>query len=113
MAPKSLAFLLSLNLLFFTMVSSTYVPSSGAHCPIDALKLGVCANVLNLVNVKIGSPPTLPCCSLIKGLADLEVAACLCTALKANVLGLNLNVPVALTVILNNCGMDNSGFKCL
>lgn len=113
MAPKSLTFLVVLNFVFFTMVSSTYVPSSGAKCPIDALKLGVCANVLNLVNVKIGSPPTLPCCSLINGLVDLEAAACLCTALKANVLGLNLNVPIALSVILNNCGMNNPGFQCL
>ncbi|XP_054803935.1 14 kDa proline-rich protein DC2.15-like [Prosopis cineraria] len=116
MAPKSLAFvLLSFNLLFFTMVSSSYVPtvpSTGANCPIDALKLGVCAKVLNLVNVKVGSPPTLPCCNLIKGLADLEVATCLCTAIKGNVLGTRLNIPVALSVILNNCGKNNSGFQC-
>ncbi|KAK7246001.1 hypothetical protein RIF29_40858 [Crotalaria pallida] len=114
---------LCLNLISFTMVSSTYIPSfpvpsssSPYHekgtCPIDALKLGVCAKVLNLVNVKLGSPPTLPCCSLIEGLADLEVAACLCTALKANVLGINLDVPLSLSVILNNCGRKNSGFQC-
>ncbi|XP_054800054.1 14 kDa proline-rich protein DC2.15-like [Prosopis cineraria] len=86
--------------------------SSQVHCPIDVLKFGVCANVLNLVNFTIGSPPTVPCCSLIMGLVDLEVAACLCTALRANVLGINLNIPISLSIILNNCGMNNSGFQC-
>ncbi|XP_058728078.1 14 kDa proline-rich protein DC2.15-like [Vicia villosa] len=128
MASKiiSVAFFLYLNFFFITMVNSNYVipeipvpipnpivdPYPKATCPINALKLGVCANVLNLVKAKVGSPPTLPCCSLIKGLANLEVAACLCTALKANVLGLHLDVPIALSVILNNCGLNNSGFQC-
>lgn len=120
-ASTYVALFLCLNMLSYTMVSSTYnipvipdpsVPYQKGTCPIDALKLGVCANVLNLVNVKLGSPPTLPCCNLIKGLADLEVAACLCTALKANVLGINLNVPISLSVILNNCGRNNAGFQC-
>ncbi|RDY09621.1 hypothetical protein CR513_05986, partial [Mucuna pruriens] len=99
------ALVLCINMLFFPMVRSTYipvipnpsVPYQKGTCPIDALKLGVCAKVLNLVNVKLGSPPTLPCCTLIQDLADLEVAACLCTALKANVLGINLNLPVSLS----------------
>ncbi|WMV20153.1 hypothetical protein MTR67_013538 [Solanum verrucosum] len=86
--------------------------SGQVRCPRDALKLGVCANILNLVNVVVGSPPTLPCCSLIQGLANLEVAACLCTAIRANILGINLNVPLTLSLILNNCGMNNSGFTC-
>lgn len=81
-------------------------------CP-DALKLGVCANVLNLVDIVVGSPPTLPCCSLIQGLVDLEAALCLCTAIKANVLGINLNVPVALSLVLNNCDKKvPNGFQC-
>ncbi|KAI4298823.1 hypothetical protein L6164_032340 [Bauhinia variegata] len=135
-ALASSAIFLSLNLLFFTMVSSTSACSptpayktpqysspvpkapspinkySNAKCSIDTLKLGVCAKVLDLVNVKIGSPPTLPCCNLLRGLADLEAAACLCTAIRANVLGLNLKVSVALSVILNNCGKNNSAFQC-
>ncbi|XP_062180699.1 14 kDa proline-rich protein DC2.15-like [Phragmites australis] len=32
-----------------------------------------------------------PCCSLLDGLVDLEAAICLCTAIKANNLGINLN----------------------
>uniref|UniRef100_A0A0E0LTS7 Bifunctional inhibitor/plant lipid transfer protein/seed storage helical domain-containing protein n=1 Tax=Oryza punctata TaxID=4537 RepID=A0A0E0LTS7_ORYPU len=87
----------------------------GGHgrCPIDALKLRVCANVLNgLVGVKIGAGPD-DCCPLLSGLADLDAAVCLCTAIKANVLGLNLNIPVDLSLILNNCGkICPSDFTC-
>ncbi|XVF79850.1 hypothetical protein PTKIN_Ptkin15bG0023200 [Pterospermum kingtungense] len=136
-AVATTALLLSLNLLFFTMVTSTNVPcppvpktpknppkSSSAKrppstttqpsCPRDTLKLGVCANVLNgLVNVVVGKPPKAPCCPLIQGLADLEAAVCLCTAIKANILGINLNVPLSLTLLLNYCGKSvPQGFVC-
>ncbi|CAI9264358.1 unnamed protein product [Lactuca saligna] len=83
-------------------------------CPRDALKLGVCANLLGgLVKVELGSPPVKPCCSLIQGLADLEAAVCLCTAIKANVLGINLNVPLSLSLLVNVCGGEvPNGFVC-
>ncbi|CAL5374965.1 unnamed protein product [Camellia sinensis] len=131
MASKALL-LLSLNLLFFTLVSSNYVPCpppppktpkhhhkppsppAKATCPRDTLKLGVCANLLNdLVHLVVGTPPKTPCCTLIQGLADLEAAVCLCTAIKANVLGINLNVPISLSLLLNYCGKNvPSGFQC-
>ncbi|CAI0432415.1 unnamed protein product [Linum tenue] len=87
---------------------------STPKCPIDALKLGVCADVLaNLLNLKLGSPPVQPCCSLINGLVDVEAAVCLCTAIKANILGINLNVPVSLSLLLNACNQKlPSGFQC-
>ncbi|XP_075667870.1 putative lipid-binding protein AIR1 isoform X1 [Castanea sativa] len=112
MAPKAIAtmaFLLSLNLLFFTMVTSTT-----STCPKGTLKLGVCANLLNdLVHLVVGTPPKSPCCSLIRGLVDLEAAVCLCTAIKANVLGINLNVPLSLSLLLNYCGKNvPKGFQC-
>ncbi|CAN4128273.1 unnamed protein product [Withania somnifera] len=82
-------------------------------CPIDTLKLGVCADVLGLVNAIIGSPPVTPCCSLLSGLANAEAALCLCTALKANILGINLNVPVSLSLLLNVCSREApAGFQC-
>ncbi|XP_021912439.1 14 kDa proline-rich protein DC2.15-like [Carica papaya] len=125
-ALASTALLLCLNLVFFNLVSSTYVPCpptppSGHHhhhnkgsCPRDALKFGVCANVLNLVKgVVIGQPPYKPCCSLIEGLIDLEAAVCLCTAIKASVLGIDLNIPVSLSLVLNNCGKKvPKDYKC-
>lgn len=138
MPSKSLAstaLLLALNLLFFTLVTSTSVPActptppnkdhnntdhpkpkpSKETCPRDAVKLGVCANVLkSLLNVELGKPPKKPCCSLLEGLVDLEAAVCLCTALKANVLGIvNPNIPISLSLLLNYCGKHvPSGFQC-
>ncbi|CAN0908542.1 Lipid transfer protein EARLI 1 [Linum grandiflorum] len=136
---STIALFLVLNVLFFTMVSATHngcpppppkptdcppspskpkpkptpTPSSG-KCPIDTLKLGVCGNVLgSLLKIKIGDTPVKPCCSLIHGLVDLEAAVCLCTAIKANVLGINLNVPVSLSLLLNVCSKKvPSGFQC-
>ncbi|KAB2054070.1 hypothetical protein ERO13_A12G219500v2 [Gossypium hirsutum] len=131
----SLALLFALNILFFSLVSAcgscpspnpkpkpkpkpkpnpTPSPSSSGKCPRDALKLGVCADLLRgLLNVTIGTPPVQPCCSLIQGLADLEAAVCLCTAIKANILGINLNVPLSLSLLLNVCSKKvPSGFQC-
>ncbi|XP_027335294.1 14 kDa proline-rich protein DC2.15-like [Abrus precatorius] len=123
---SSLALFLTLNLLFFALVSAcgsnckcpgpypNPCPSSSGTCPRDALKLGVCANVLNgLLNVTLGQPPVTPCCSLLEGLADLEAAVCLCTALKANILGINLNLPISLSLLLNVCSRQvPHDFQC-
>ncbi|KAF5180455.1 14 kDa proline-rich protein DC2.15 [Thalictrum thalictroides] len=128
---KTLALVLFLNILFFTLVTSTYVPCPPppkkhhhhhpspskppkGSCPRDTLKLGVCANLLNdLVHLVVGTPATTPCCSVIEGLVDLEAAVCLCTAIKANILGINLNVPISLSLLLNTCGKKlPSGFIC-
>ncbi|XP_058734396.1 14 kDa proline-rich protein DC2.15-like [Vicia villosa] len=116
MASK-VAIILALNILFFTAVTSNYVPCpppppkdhKHSHppkptCPRDTIKLGVCADVLGLINVELGKAPKTPCCSLIGGLANLEAAVCLCTALKANILGINLNLPINLSLILGYCG---------
>ncbi|KAK6936320.1 Hydrophobic seed protein domain [Dillenia turbinata] len=122
-ASISLAFFLILNLLFFTMISACgtcynppnpkprptpsptpVTPSPALACPRDALKLGVCANLLGgLIGVVVGSPPVTPCCSLLAGLVDLEAAICLCTAIKANVLGIILDIPLSLSLLLNVC----------
>ncbi|XP_010519362.1 PREDICTED: 14 kDa proline-rich protein DC2.15-like isoform X1 [Tarenaya hassleriana] len=123
MASK-VALVILVHVVFATLVSSTSVPCPPpphkkypptphhkATCPRDALKLKVCANVLNLVKVSL--PPQSSCCALIKDLVDLEAAACLCTALRANVLGINLNVPISLSLVLNHCGKKvPSGFQC-
>ncbi|KAL8266476.1 hypothetical protein R6Q59_003820 [Mikania micrantha] len=123
MASKTntpLALFLALNLLFFALASGCTTcgcttcpgptpkpkPTTGT-CPRDALKLGVCANVLgSLLNLVVGDPPVKPCCSLLEGLVDLEAAVCLCTAIKANILGINLNVPLSLSLLLNVCSKN-------
>ncbi|XP_019171345.1 14 kDa proline-rich protein DC2.15-like [Ipomoea triloba] len=128
-STRAFALFLVINILFFTTVSAcntcpspkpkpkpkpTPTPSSKGKCPTDALKLGVCANVLNgLLNITIGNPPKKPCCSLIENLVDLEAAVCLCTAIKANILGINLNIPLSLSLLLNVCSKKvPKGFTC-
>ena len=84
-------------------------------CPRDALKLGVCANVLHgAVGTGIGLLHADHCCSVLDGLLDLEAAVCLCTAIKANILGININIPISLSLLINTCGIDMpSDFQCV
>jgi hypothetical protein len=120
MASKAFTLFLAVNLVVLGVASAcapncptTPTPSSYGECPRDALKLGVCANVLGLIKAQVGKPPAEPCCPLLEGLVDLEAAVCLCTAVKANILGINLNLPIDLSLILNYCGKTvPTGFKC-
>ncbi|KAL5571913.1 hypothetical protein UlMin_021510 [Ulmus minor] len=124
---KILALLILFNLLFFTCVSSKEVPcppkatplppsvpKKQGKCPKDTLKFGVCGSWLGLVYEVIGAKPSKKCCTLLEGLADLEAALCLCTAIKANVLGfVKLKVPIALSLVVNSCGKKvPEGFVC-
>ncbi|KAK9665586.1 hypothetical protein RND81_14G121400 [Saponaria officinalis] len=109
---KEVAVIVLLNIVFFTCVSSHSVPCSPrsrsnqiTKCPKDTLKFGVCGSWLGLVTEVVGTKPSAECCTLLKGIADLEAAVCLCTALKTNVLGLvKLQMPVALSLLINGCG---------
>uniref|UniRef100_A0ACD5TIA3 Uncharacterized protein n=1 Tax=Avena sativa TaxID=4498 RepID=A0ACD5TIA3_AVESA len=87
----------------------------GRQCSINVLNLRVCANVLGgLLGLKVGVPTYDQCCSLLRGLVDLDAAVCLCTAVKANILDIvHLNVPVDITLLLNHCGKKcPSDFTC-
>ncbi|KAG8495940.1 hypothetical protein CXB51_009292 [Gossypium anomalum] len=88
MASKALAtiaLLLSINLLFLSMVNAHNQPK----CRHDALLLNV--------NVALGWSHR-PCCNLIKGLVGLELDACLFTFVKANVLRhIKVEAPLQLT----------------
>ncbi|KAF0928648.1 hypothetical protein E2562_006081 [Oryza meyeriana var. granulata] len=96
---------LSLLLLFAVAAHGCVAPycPGGRRCPMDALKLGVCAGVLNgLVSVKIG-PGGDDCCSLLGTLADLDAAVCLCT----------LKLPIDISIVFNACRRSYpSGFTC-
>ncbi|EOY24381.1 Uncharacterized protein TCM_015997 [Theobroma cacao] len=113
MASKALptiAFLLSLNLLLLSMANANI---NQPKCEKNGLTLNVCANVLeNFLSVRVGNPRS-PCCSLIKGLVDLEADVCLCTLLDANILGLiDLRAAVQLNLLLDFCGMDRRAYHC-
>ncbi|KAI3822301.1 hypothetical protein L1987_09890 [Smallanthus sonchifolius] len=115
---KSSTLFLATNLLFFVATQACFtchtptlpVPEKTTpkgNCPRDALKLGVCAKLLNdSIGTVIGNPPDHPCCSALGGLLNLEAAVCLCTALKANVLGININIPISLSLLINTCGKE-------
>ncbi|KAG6487859.1 14 kDa proline-rich protein DC2.15-like [Zingiber officinale] len=115
----SLALFLALSLVSFSLIAACTdncdikkppPPPAVGTCPMDTLKLGVCTDVLEgLLNVTLGKP----CCGLLRRLVDLEAAVCLCTALRANVLGIRLNLPVSLSLLLNYCGKKvPAGFIC-
>ncbi|KAK7256605.1 hypothetical protein RIF29_30059 [Crotalaria pallida] len=97
-----------------TTVSPPSAPKNPAKCPKDTLKFGVCGSWLGLVTEVIGTKPSEKCCTLVKGLADLEAALCLCTAIKANVLGnYKLKVDIAVNLLFSACGkMVPYGFVC-
>uniref|UniRef100_J3LXU9 Bifunctional inhibitor/plant lipid transfer protein/seed storage helical domain-containing protein n=1 Tax=Oryza brachyantha TaxID=4533 RepID=J3LXU9_ORYBR len=88
-------------------------PSGHGNCPIDVLELRVCANMLNgALGVNAGHGP-YDCCPLLSGITDVDAVVCLCTAIKANVLSVNLDIPVDLSLILNKCGKTcPSDFTC-
>ncbi|WOL03356.1 hypothetical protein Cni_G12076 [Canna indica] len=78
-------------------------PSTGA-CPIDALKLDACVDLLGgLVHATIGQNAKSKCCPLIDGLVDLDAALCLCTAIKVKVLNVQILLPIALQLLVD-CG---------
>jgi Hydrophobic seed protein len=115
MATKSALFalLLTFNLLFSTLTNSHYLSnpsgggSSGGSCPIEAGKFNVFKDVVNIIKgIKVGLPGTSKCCPLIKGLATVPAATCLCRAIKANVLGVKFDFPLDLKLILTYCGKD-------
>ncbi|XP_027336807.1 putative lipid-binding protein At4g00165 [Abrus precatorius] len=127
MNPKASSFvraLVLLNFLFFSSIAANNisksttpppsVPQKEGKCPKDTLKFGVCGSWLGLVTEVIGTKPSEKCCTLVKGLADLEAALCLCTAIKAKVLGIvKVEMPVAVSLLVNSCGKKvPSGFDC-
>ncbi|MBA0862666.1 hypothetical protein Goshw_011343 [Gossypium schwendimanii] len=103
--------------------SSPYPPSGGGStpappttqptCPVNALKLGLCVDVLGgLVHIGLGDPVENACCPVLGGLLELEAAVCLCTAIRLKLLNLNIFIPLALQALIT-CGKNPPpGFIC-
>ncbi|KAI3836217.1 hypothetical protein MKW92_037053 [Papaver armeniacum] len=89
------------------------LPGTSPSCPINALKLGLCVDVLGgLVHVGLGDPVENACCPVIAGLLELEAAVCLCTSIRLKLLNLNIFIPLALQVLIT-CGKEPPpGFVC-
>ncbi|WOH12178.1 hypothetical protein DCAR_0831677 [Daucus carota subsp. sativus] len=88
-------------------------PTSMPTCPINALKLGLCLDVLGgLVHVGLGDPVENVCCPVLQGLLELEAAVCLCTTIRLKLLNLNIFLPLALSVIATCGKTPPPGFVC-
>ncbi|CAN1129404.1 pEARLI1-like lipid transfer protein 2 [Linum perenne] len=87
------------------------LPIIRRRCSIDLYRLAVC---MPLVTVDVGSLTSRPCCQTLLGLVDMEVTVCLCLALRANVLGIHIDVPVALSMVLSTCysNLPSYYFEC-
>nr|GLL29941.1 36.4 kDa proline-rich protein-like [Ipomoea trifida] len=88
-------------------------PPPPPSCPVDTQKLGACVDLLGgLVHIGLGDPLVNQCCPLLKGLVEVEAAACLCTTLKIKALNLNIYVPIALQLLVT-CGKPPPpGYTC-
>ncbi|KAJ0975925.1 hypothetical protein J5N97_017890 [Dioscorea zingiberensis] len=82
-------------------------------CPIDALKLDACVDLLGgLINIGIGGDTEETCCPVLSGLVDLDAALCLCTTIKAKLLDINIILPIALQLLVD-CGKHApKDFQC-
>ncbi|CAM0901969.1 unnamed protein product [Alopecurus aequalis] len=84
-------------------------------CPWDAVKFGWCAAVLGLVEEQAGAQVSSKCCELVRGLAAVEAAACLCVASKESVLGVvSAEWSVGVELVASACKKElPDGFKCV
>ena len=113
-APRSAAALVLAAALLLSSPAGVAVvrgqqPPRGNPCPTNALAdLKVCADVLVLLKLKINVPRTQQCCPLLGSLVNLDLAACLCAAIRLNVLGIPVNLPLDVPLVLNYCGRNAS-----
>ncbi|KAA0039696.1 hypothetical protein IC582_022229 [Cucumis melo] len=118
----SLAFLFTFIILSSTFVScydtsnprpTPSTSKAGKKCPKDTLKFEICSELLKGQTDVVAIEKRPKCCKVMEGLVNVEAATCLCLAIKANILGKNLNIPLSLNLILSACHKKvPKGFKC-
>ncbi|CAM8910976.1 unnamed protein product [Rhodiola kirilowii] len=69
------------------------------NCSTDPVELIICSPILGQGPLW---PLNVPCCGLL-GLIGVELSACLCLALKLNILGWSTDLPVALDMLMSFC----------
>ncbi|CAA6662068.1 unnamed protein product [Spirodela intermedia] len=118
MASKShvTAAVLIFHLLFSSLVSGQ-TPGSVPVPPPPPPRIGLLPCVINVVSLAICAPvvlvlkligignPNGPCCTLIKGLSANQAASCLCLAVRANILGINITIPGDTGLLLKLCNV--------
>ncbi|KAL8090897.1 hypothetical protein AgCh_040098 [Apium graveolens] len=93
-------------------------PPVGAEtCPKNTVKVKIaCADVFGFSVLPIGAefnPLRTPCCKLVEGLLDIEVAACFCRAIKLDYVSPGTSIPVKLVTLFNYCKKEAPpGFVC-
>lgn len=88
-------------------------PPAAQTCPIDALKLNACVDLLGgLIHIGISQEAKAKCCPLLQGIADLDAALCLCTTIRAKLLNINLVLPIALELLIGCGNHPPPGFQC-
>lgn len=105
------ALLLAVALLLSSPAAVVVVRAQqrGNPCPTNALAdLKVCADVLVLLKLKLNVPQNQQCCPLLGNLVNLDLAACLCAAIRLSVLGIPVNLPLDVPLVLNYCGRNAS-----
>ncbi|OMP06009.1 14 kDa proline-rich protein DC2.15-like protein [Corchorus olitorius] len=124
-ASAPIAFLLALNLVFFTLVSSqtpSPPPPPPSACPAGLLSLGTCTNLLDLLllnaTLGVGNNTASPCCRAL-GLVGVNVRACICQALAARLqillrllsinvtVGSTVNLTVAVNAMVSTCNLTS------
>ncbi|XWS61969.1 hypothetical protein CRYUN_Cryun07bG0170400 [Craigia yunnanensis] len=96
-ASATIALLLSLNLLFFSMANATDVQLS-ACANID---VNACFSLLGGLGLTKGCA----CCGVIANLVQLDAEVCLCALINANILGLVNLAAVNLDILLSTCDL--------
>ena len=92
-------------------------PAAAETCPKNTVRLKIaCADVLGFPVLPVGAilnPLRTPCCKLIEGLLDIEVAVCFCRAISLNSFVPRASIPVSLVLLFNYCQKGAPpGFVC-
>ncbi|XP_038996670.1 putative lipid-binding protein AIR1B [Hibiscus syriacus] len=101
----STLFLVSLNLAFFSLVSSQTSPT----CPQD---LGVCQSALTSAFFGARPNPGSECCKRFHGLSDADAADCMCRILRANSDRIPVSHNTVKNMFMRYCGRNSNTNNC-
>ncbi|KAK1382127.1 hypothetical protein POM88_019862 [Heracleum sosnowskyi] len=92
-------------------------PPAAEICPKNTVKIKIaCADVLGVSVLPVGAalnPLRTPCCKLVEGLLDIEVAACFCRALTLDAFIPGPGIPMQFVKLFNYCQKEAPpGYVC-